>query len=296
MVVLVTSRIRQALARSTFYSNVVGDSMLARLRSTTIALLGVVTAVGLGLVAFISQLGFPGVFNGAIPDGQGGSVAAVHGAIALTPGVVGTAHPARGGRIAGARIRLPLSPSPHAPRSAAGPHLGSLNQAGHVPPTGQPPAEHTQPPSATPPEPAAEPVPTPEAPAPLAASPKSEQSAHPEKSRSKLNTQSGGHSEEEAKGHSGEKAKGQADAKPVASSTGGSKRQHSAAKAKQHSGVPRKPTGGSPGNSGESSASPAKGSRPAPPADPGEKMPPEAEGKENGGAGKNGGKSGKSHH
>jgi hypothetical protein len=290
MVVLVASRIRQALSRSTFYSSVVGDSMLARLRSTTIALLGVVTAVGLGLVAFISQLGFPGVFNGAIPDGSGGS-AAVHGAIALAP-AVGTARPARGGRIASARVRLPSSSSPHAPRPAAGPHLGSLNQAGHVPVTGQPPAGHTQPPSTTPAEPEGEPAPA-EAPVPSAASPKPEPPAQPEKASSK--SQSRGHSEEEAKSHSGEKAKGEAGTKPVASSTGGSKNHHST-KTKRHSGAPPKPIGDPPGKSGESSASPAKSSGPPPSADPGEKMPPEAEGKETGGAGKNGGKSGKSHH
>src|SRR4051794_11282053 len=83
MDVSVVSRIRQALAPSTLYSSVVGDSMLARLRNMTIALLGTITVVGLGLVAFISQLGFPGVFSGAIPDGPGGS-AAVGDAIALT--------------------------------------------------------------------------------------------------------------------------------------------------------------------------------------------------------------------
>jgi hypothetical protein len=291
MVVLVASRIRQALSRSTFYSSVVGDSMLARLRSTTIALLGVVTAVGLGLVAFISQLGFPGVFNGAIPDGPGGS-AAVHGAIALTP-AVGTAHPARGVHVAGARVRLPSSSSSHAPRSAAGPHLGSLNQAGHVPPAGQPPAGHPQSPTPTPtpPQPVGEPPPATEAPTPSAASPKSKQPARPEKSQ----PQSMGHSEEEAKGkgHAGEKANDKADTKPAAPSTGESKSHHSAAKGQRHSGVPSKSTGGSPGNSSKSGASPAKGS---PSADPGGKMPPEVAGKEAGDVGKNDGKSGGSHH
>lgn len=260
--------------------------MLARLRSTTIGLLGLVTAVGLGLVAFISQLGFPGAFNGAIPDGPGGS-AAVHGAIALTP-AVGTAHPAGGGRISSARVRLPSSVSSHAPRSAAGPHLDSLNQAGHVPSTGQPPA-HPPSPSTPPTEPVGEPAPATEAPAPSAASPKSEPPAQPEKSSSK--SQSRDHSGAKAKDHAEEKTKGQADVKPVASSTGGSKNHHSAAKGKRHSGVPLKPTGNSPGNSGESSASPAKGSSPPPSAGPGEKVPPEAEGKETGDAGKNGGKS-----
>jgi hypothetical protein len=295
MVVLVTSRIRQALSHSTFYSSVVGDSMLARLRSTTIAMLGVVTAVGLALVAFISQLGFPGVFNGAIPDGPGGS-AAVHGAIALTP-AVGTAHPAREGRIASARFRLPSPPSSHAPGSTAGPHLGSLDQAGHVPPTGQPPSRHTQAPATVPPEPAGEPAtPATESPAPSTASPKPEPPAQPGKSSSKSQSHSKGSPGEKAKGHSGEQSKGQADAKPITSSTDESKSHHSAAKAERHSGAPPKPTGDSPRNSGGSRASSAKGSSPPPSANPGEKMPPEAEGKEAGGAGKNGGKSGRSHH
>jgi len=41
--------------------------MLIRLRSTTIGLLGLVTVVGLGLVAFVSQIGWPGVLSGPLP-------------------------------------------------------------------------------------------------------------------------------------------------------------------------------------------------------------------------------------
>jgi hypothetical protein len=293
MVVLVASRIRQALARSTFYSSVAGDSMLARLRSTTIALLGVVTAVGLGLVAFISQLGFPGVFDEPIPDGPGGS-AAVHGAIALTP-TVGTGQPAPGGHLASARVRSSSPPSLHTSGSAAGPDLGGSNQVGHVSPTGQPPAGHAQPPSTTaPPEPAGEQAPTPESPASPTASPKSEPPAQPGESSS-TKPQSRGHSGKKAKDHSGEKANSQADAKPDDSSTGESKGHHSAAKAKRHSGAPSKPTDGSSGNSDEPGASSAKGSSPPPSAD-GEKVQPEVESKETGDSGRDGGKSGKSHH
>jgi hypothetical protein len=289
MVVVVVSRIRQALARSTFYSSVVGDSMLARLRSTTIGLLGLVTAVGLGLVAFISQLGFPGVFNGAIPDGPGGS-AAVHGAIALTP-AGGTAQRVRGGHVASVRVQLPSALSLHAPGTApgsvAGPNLGSLNQAGHAPTVGRPPPGHVQPPAMAPPGPPGEQASTTESPPPAAASPKSESPVQPEKSSSTK-------TKPKSTGHSSEKAKSQADAKPAASSTGGSKSHRSAAKAKRHSGAPSKQAGDSPGSSGESNASPAKGSSPPPSAGPGGKAPPEA--RENGDAGKDAGKSGKSHH
>src|SRR6478609_259611 len=60
-----------------------GDGMLLRLRNASIALVGVVAAVGLGLTLFISQLGFPSVFSGPIPGSPERS-GAVHDAIALT--------------------------------------------------------------------------------------------------------------------------------------------------------------------------------------------------------------------
>lgn len=80
---MVLSRTRHALAHSVFGSNLAGDGMLVRLRSISIVLLGLVTAVGLGLIVFISQLGFPGVFSAPIP-GNRTAVGAVHSAIALT--------------------------------------------------------------------------------------------------------------------------------------------------------------------------------------------------------------------
>ncbi len=66
--------------------------MLVRLRSSSIALLGVVTAVGLSLIVFIAQIGFSGVLSSPIPSSQP-EVGAVHDAIALTrPAGVGRAH------------------------------------------------------------------------------------------------------------------------------------------------------------------------------------------------------------
>lgn len=77
------SKTRQTLIRTVFGSNLAGDGMLVRLRSTSIALLGLVTAIGLGLVAFISQLGWPGIVNSPIPSGPA-EAGSIHSAIALT--------------------------------------------------------------------------------------------------------------------------------------------------------------------------------------------------------------------
>src|SRR4051812_16628852 len=59
-----------------------GDGMLLRLRNASIALVGAVAAVGLGLTLFISQLGFPAVFTSPIPSSPA-KVGSVHGAVAL---------------------------------------------------------------------------------------------------------------------------------------------------------------------------------------------------------------------
>lgn len=62
-----------------------GDGMLLRLRNASIALVATVAAVGLALTLFISQLGFPTVVSGPIPDGPAQS-ASVHKAVALSQG------------------------------------------------------------------------------------------------------------------------------------------------------------------------------------------------------------------
>lgn len=68
--------------------------MLLRLRRASIALLGLVGAVGLGLVFFISQIGWPGVLSGPLP-GTPTRVGTVHDAVALThSGPVIAARPA----------------------------------------------------------------------------------------------------------------------------------------------------------------------------------------------------------
>lgn len=292
MVVLVTSRVRQALVRSRFYSSIVGDSMLARLRNSTIALLGTVTVVGLGLVAFISQLGFPGVFNGPIPDGPSGPVA-VHGAIALTQGTrVG--HQEFRGQPVRARTRSFLldSSSP-----AVSTDLGSSKQAGHRSIEPLPPVT-AHPPSTPAPEPVGEyenPPPAPTTGTPSAPEPNSSgQSEKPSPETSN------------PKGRSQGKAKGQAEAKPDVSLPGGGSQGHHSAKAKRYSGASQKPSDHSSGKPSSSNDSPGnKSGKPSksdpsppkppsafPPPEPAEKKSPETGGKETWYAGK----SDKSHH
>jgi hypothetical protein len=68
MDVKVLSKLGQALSRHLSGSSLAGDSMLVRLRSGTIGLLGLVAAVGLGLIAMIAQQGLPGVASGPLPQ------------------------------------------------------------------------------------------------------------------------------------------------------------------------------------------------------------------------------------
>ena len=95
MVVTVASKVGQALTRSLGGLSLAEGSMLLRLRRASIALLGLVGAVGLGLVFFISQIGWPGVLSGPLP-GTPTRVGTVHDAIALTHSgpAIATARPA----------------------------------------------------------------------------------------------------------------------------------------------------------------------------------------------------------
>jgi hypothetical protein len=83
MGVKVASKVGHALTRSLGGLSLAEGSMLLRLRRASIALLGLVGAVGLGLVFFISQIGWPGVLSGPLP-GTPTRVGTVHDAIALT--------------------------------------------------------------------------------------------------------------------------------------------------------------------------------------------------------------------
>ena len=172
MIASVLSRARHLLSRSVFGSSLAGDGLLVRLRSTSIGLLGVVTAVGLGLIAFISQLGWPGVFNAPIP-GSPHEAGAVHGAVALTRPAprVESALPAHGiPAPAGSGTAI----SPGGPGGVSGP--GSDSGVGGSRDLGVSAAAHTpsrtgQSPPAPAPEPVGEPVATVPVPPPAASPP-----------------------------------------------------------------------------------------------------------------------------
>jgi hypothetical protein len=67
MPIEVISRLRQALPRLLPSSHAAGASLLVRLRSTSFALCGAATAVGLGLVALAANQGWPDLLDNAIP-------------------------------------------------------------------------------------------------------------------------------------------------------------------------------------------------------------------------------------
>jgi hypothetical protein len=97
MVVEVLSRFGQALSQHVSESRLAGDGFLVRIRTVSIALLGVVTAIGLGLVVFISQQGWPEVFTSRIPDAPKLGVVQ-NDAIALAP-VAPRLHSTASGRV-----------------------------------------------------------------------------------------------------------------------------------------------------------------------------------------------------
>jgi hypothetical protein len=116
-----------------------GDGMLLRLRNASIALVGAVAAVGLGLTLFISQLGFPAVFSGPIP-GNPTKAGSVHDAIALTQGTA----LAPSSPLPGSRSRTSASGHPrHTGRSGSGGHSGGPDQIAVSPGTQRSPAEQS---------------------------------------------------------------------------------------------------------------------------------------------------------
>jgi hypothetical protein len=147
MAVEVLSWVRQ-LSRALRNMSLTGDGILVRLRSGSIALLGVTTAVGLGLIVFISQLGFPGVLSGPIPSGSA-ETGTIDDAIALTdrPSV----EPLRGH---GRRVVATVHTS-RAPRSGVDTCLGGAHRLAAASPDVSPQPTAPQPPSAPAPEPAA---------------------------------------------------------------------------------------------------------------------------------------------
>lgn len=71
MVVEVVPRLGNKVSRALSGSSLVGDGMLIRLRSSTLGILGLVAAAGLGLIAFASLQGWPGAPSGPLPQAPG---------------------------------------------------------------------------------------------------------------------------------------------------------------------------------------------------------------------------------
>lgn len=105
MVVAVASKVGKSVSQSLGGLSLASGGMLLRLRRTSIALLALVGAVGLGLIVFISQLGWPAVLTGPIPSAP--QKVTVERGVALTqPAAVGAGTAAAGdGGTAGARTR-----------------------------------------------------------------------------------------------------------------------------------------------------------------------------------------------
>jgi hypothetical protein len=170
MDVAVASKIGHALMRSLGGLSLAEGSMLLRLRRASIGLVGLVGAVGLGLVFFISQIGWPGVLSGPLP-GPPTRVGTVHDAIAVThPGVaIGAAKPAAEGSRPGVGNAAHRRGS-----SSPGSQLGHSKQLGSE--TGVQPGHDTSQPGSSQPAPAPEPAtpspsPVPPATPPVASSP-----------------------------------------------------------------------------------------------------------------------------
>jgi hypothetical protein len=68
MAVSVAPKRSQSRSRRLALPSLLGDGMPERLRSTSIALIGAVAAIGLSTVAFALQLGLPSVVSGPLPE------------------------------------------------------------------------------------------------------------------------------------------------------------------------------------------------------------------------------------
>jgi hypothetical protein len=166
---LVFSRLGHSLSRLVSKPSVAGDSLMERMRSTTFALLGLTTAVGLGLVAFISYQGWSGVLTSPIP-GLPVERQAVHdGTVAARPDIASTGDVAV--HAATVAARLTKSGAPAAEPAALG-LAGSHRVV--APPASQPGSGGGQPsgqggagtaPTTQSPSPVPAPAPAPTAPA-----------------------------------------------------------------------------------------------------------------------------------
>ncbi len=171
MGVEVLSKLRQALTQHVSGSSLAGDGMLVRIRTTSIALLGIVTAIGLGLVVFISQQGWPEVFSGPIPAAPQSAV--VHNdTIEASP--AGSGVSTAGSQRAGDPSSS--SSSRGSSRGGADSGLAGSRQVGDVSPAADAAPGASQPAPSPSPAPPAEPAPVPvaaPAPAPVPTAPPS---------------------------------------------------------------------------------------------------------------------------
>jgi hypothetical protein len=139
MPVEVNSSPRHPIVASIVGTSLTGDGLLVRLRSAMIGMLGMVAAVGLGLVAVISQIGWPSVVSGPIPDGPAPAVVR-NDAIAPPPLALRGPRSAARARIAGRRGAANADGGP-APSLA----LATSHRAGPAPATPTPPAKPSPP-------------------------------------------------------------------------------------------------------------------------------------------------------
>jgi hypothetical protein len=198
MAVLVIDKRLHPRPRRPALPSLLGDGLPERLRSTSIALLGIVAAVGLGIVGFALQLGFPLIARAPLPEPPVKPDAPSERAVvekrqakkaapapAPAPSARGGASTASGE--AGSALVEAAGASPAAPAAPSPAGKGAVLVTGAAPaqtrpqrkqPVDSPPATESPAPEATPPAPPAveptatsseTPEPTPEVPEAAAA-------------------------------------------------------------------------------------------------------------------------------
>jgi outer membrane biosynthesis protein TonB len=196
MDVEVASRLGNALARRISDSSLVGDSMLVRLRSGAIGLVGLAAAVGLGLIALLSQQGLPDVSSGPLPPRPPAPF--VHRqTIAMPAPSRPQAQPPRHAAIASAPApSTAVSPPPAAPEITEPRHVQA--------PAGQQ-GTTTTPATSPPPHPAPAPQPQP-TPSQSAPPPTTAATTTPESTPAATDPPAvASHVEEDSPGHSGDR-------------------------------------------------------------------------------------------
>ncbi|MDX6608553.1 MAG: hypothetical protein QOF85_478 [Solirubrobacterales bacterium] len=221
--------------------------MLLRLRRASLALLGLVGAVGLGLVIFISQLGWPGALNAPLPNGPA-KVGTVHDAVALTRPSLRGRSTAAGQNGVAAAAQVARGTKRRASRASGKSSLGHSHQLASAPAAPPSTGVGQSPPS---PSPTSEPVPVASTPTPPSPTTASVESA-PTTGASKASNDSG-----RAAGLAAAKPHGQQSAAGKDSSTSTSKSTELAS-AKAHkdesAATPVAPTSGTPAPSSPAAA------------------------------------------